>query len=116
MQIKGATPKHKEEIKMTKSELYEILDKGMHTTMYERGPYIGTPHLLIDFRSPVEVPEFADGGDSTIYADYRWWEENPNCSCPHRYVLWMPKQWDTAEFQGELAKHNLPGVDYNIRW
>ena len=101
---------------MTKSELYEILDKGMHTTMYERGPYIGTPHLLIDFRSPVEVPEFSNGGDSTIYADYRWWEENPNCSCPHRYVLWVPKQWDTAEFQEELAKHNLPGVDYNIRW
>lgn len=93
---------------MKKEDLFNILDRGHHSSKFE-DLFVGSPGLIVDFRSPVSIPEFED--ENTTYPllvdDYSDTvaDDSP---LPFRYIIHIPDSWHIhcISFVEELASHH----------
>lgn len=92
---------------MTKAEFFKIMDRGHHRSEFTDRS-IGSPELVVDFRSPMPIPEFEDDNNTypIVVEDFSY--QIPDGSpLPFRYIIRIPDSWlrHCIAFLEELGTH-----------
>ena len=93
---------------MKKEQFFGIMDRGYHSSEFADRS-VGSPELIVDFRSAKPIREFDDRDADFLYPlyveDYSYTVPDGS-PLPFRYIIHIPDSWSNIPFLEELRRHS----------